>query len=222
MASYESASFRAMMTTLFLALNIIGVALFLVFDGLDIINISEGRPQDALYTAEGLVALLGLLAYVGSFIPAVVFFCMWVHRVVRNMPALGSPDPRWTPGGAVGRSFIPVMNLWHPLYSVLDVWRGSWAGRRWVDVSARKAIAAPFLIVAWWSSWLGARLVSWIGSILGRANPNDVPIQVTSIGIDAIGNVVLVAAAVLAILVVRDVTARQERKNELIASGQLV
>jgi hypothetical protein len=211
-----------MMTRLFLALNVIGIALFLAFDGLDIINISKGRPHDTLYIAEGLVALLGLLAYLGTFIPAVVFFCMWLHRVVRNMPALGSPDPRWTPGGAVGRCFIPVMNLWHPLYSVLDVWRGSWAGRRWVDVSARKAMAAPFLIVAWWSSWLGARLVSWFGSILGRANPDDVPIQAASIAIDAIGNLVLVAAAVLAILVVRDVTAQQERKNDLIASGQLV
>jgi hypothetical protein len=36
------------------------------------------------------------------------------------------------------------------------------------------------------------------------------------------GFLMLTGAAVLAVLVVRDVTARQERKNQLIGTGQLI
>jgi high-affinity Fe2+/Pb2+ permease len=40
--------------------------------------------------------------------------------------------------------------------------------------------------------------------------------------VDLAANIVLIVAAVLAILVVRGVTARQDRKNELITNGGLV
>lgn len=42
-----------------------------------------------------------------------------------------------------------------------------------------------------------------------------------STSVDLASAVVLIAAAVLAVFTVRDVTLRQDRKNELIASGQL-
>ena len=219
-AAYESASFRAMLTTIFLAANVVGVALFIVFDGLEMIHLQGGSADDSLFFAEGMVAVLSVLGYYGSFIPAVVFFSMWLHRVVRNMPALGSPDARWTPGGAVGRCFIPFMNLWHPLLSVIDAWRGSWPARRWVDVTARMSIPVPFLIVGWWSAWLGSRLVSVFSSALQRAN--GVQEQVVGAGVDVAANLLLVAAAILAILVVRQLTARQDAKDRLISSGQLV
>ena len=155
-----------MLTTIFLAANVIGVTLFIVFDGLEMIHLEQGSPNDSLYVAEGMVALLAGAGYFGSFIPAVVFFSMWLHRVVRNMPALGSPDPRWTPGGAVGRCFIPVMNLWHPAFSVIDAWRGSWSARRWLDVTARLSLPVPLVIVGWWSALLRSRLTSVVATLL--------------------------------------------------------
>jgi len=39
---------------------------------------------------------------------------------------------------------------------------------------------------------------------------------------DVVGGSVQIVAAVLCVMVIREVTARQERKNQLIASGQLV
>ncbi|HYU63588.1 MAG TPA: DUF4328 domain-containing protein [Verrucomicrobiae bacterium] len=219
MHPYESAQFRATMVTVFIAANLIGVLLFIVFDGLDVIHVEQGSPKDTLFLAEGFVALLALLAYYATFIPAVVFYCMWLHRVVRNMPSLGSIDPRWTPGGAVGRCFIPFLNLLHPVSSVLDAWRGSWPDQRWVDLGRRKSLRAPVLIVAWWAAWLGARFVGWSG--FGFQQAEDVNSKLVGIAIDLASQVLLVTSALLAILVVRRLTARQERKQELIASGQL-
>jgi len=108
-----------------------------------------------------MLAIVSAIALVVTFVPAVAFFCMWLHRAVQNMPALGSSDPRWSPGGAVGRGFVPILNFVHPLFSVLDAWRGADPSRRRLDVTERRAIRAPTLIVAWWVLWLAG---SWGGN----------------------------------------------------------
>jgi hypothetical protein len=217
---FESAQFRASMATLFIAINIVAVLLFVVFDALDMIHVGQGSPRDALYLAAGFVAILAFMAYYGSFIPGVVFFSMWLHRVVRNMPSLGAVDPRWTPGGAVGRCFIPFLNLVHPLLSVLDAWRGSWPERRWVDAGMRRTIGAPILVVCWWTSWLLGRFLNVLGGFLQQVN--DVTTKLTGLAIDVVSQLLMMSAAVLVILLVRRLTNRQEYKNELIASGRLV
>ena len=132
------------------------------------------------------------------------------------MPALGAADPRWSPAGAVRRCFIPFMNLFHPLWGTLDAWRGADQSQRWIDVTARKRLRPPLVITGWWSAWLIGNWVAGFGSgLVGASN--------TAAGdlLNAVGLTIVIAAAVLAVLVVREVTSRQERKQELIATGQL-
>jgi hypothetical protein len=141
---------------------------------------------------------------------------MWVHRSVRNMRVLGSPDSRWSPAGAVGRCFIPFLNLVHPMRSVQDAWRGADPSSLRLDVAARKGLRSPPLIAGWWASWL---IGNWIASVGSRfVGGSD---SIAADFIEMVGFAVIIGAAVLAILVVRDVTARQDRKQELIASGRL-
>lgn len=217
---YESAGFRAMFVTIFVAITAGAVLLGL---GLDFAYIGAGGNLDSLDAGTsvlvGLLALVFLIVYFGGFIPAVVMFCMWLHRVVRNMPALGSPDPRWTPGGAVGRCFIPFLNLVHPLFGTLDAWRGSDPAHRWMNLDARRIAGTPALIVFWWASWL---IGGWISNIGARmTNSNDSGTVVAGAWIDILGSLIFVAASVLAILVVRGLTARQDRKYQMIATGAL-
>ena len=118
---YESGHFRATMASIFLGINIIGLVLLIVFDVVQILQVSSpASPGDAQVILLGLLALLALVVFFGSYIASIVFLLMWLHRVVRNMPALGSFDPRWSPSGAVVRCFVPFMNLVHPLRSTLD------------------------------------------------------------------------------------------------------
>lgn len=217
---YESARFRATLVSIFLGANVVGILLLVGFDGLVIAAggvVGNGTDSEVIF--EGLIALIALIVYYASLIPAIVLFCMWDHRVVRNMPALGSPDPRWTPSGAVVRCFIPFLNLIHPLSSVLDAWRGGDPGVRWTYVQTRKGLGVPTLITGWWASWL---LGSWVSNIGSRMTSNDTTsVVLAGAWVSVLGSLVLAAAAVLAIMVVREVTARQDRKNELIATGQL-
>jgi uncharacterized protein DUF4328 len=217
---YESARFRATMATIFLGASAVGILLLIAFDGMVIAGGgSIGTGTDAQVLVEGVVALVALVAYIGSFIPAIVFFCMWVHRVVRNMPALGSPDPRWSPAGAVGRCFIPFLNLIHPLRSVLDAWRGSDPNTRWTYLQTRVSLGTPTLITGWWAAWL---VGGWVSNIGGRmSSGNDPSIVIPGAWVSILGSLILIGAAVLAILVIREITARQEQKNDLIASGTL-
>jgi hypothetical protein len=217
---YESARFRAMFVTIFVALNIVGLVLLAMVEVL-----LPGRQAQAALVNDtqtilvGLLALAMLIVYFGSLVPAIVFFCMWVHRVVRNMPALGAFDPRWSPAGAVGRCFIPFLNLAHPMSGTLDAWRGADPVRRWIDVAARRQIRPPLFIIGWWSLWLIGNWMSAIGSRI--ANSADTASQATGAWISVAGAVLVMGAGVLAIITVRQVTARQDSKNELIATGKL-
>lgn len=210
---YESPRFRAQLAGALLAANIVGLVLLIVFDITDAAFNQAVNPGATLATEDFLTAAAGVIVFYTTLIVAIVFFCMWLHRVVRNMPALGSTDPRWSPARSVVYCFIPLVNFFHPFLSVRDAWRGADPTGRRLDVAARKTIGAAPILGTWWGLWLIGGLLSRIASRIDGAPGDEV---------DLVSNVVLVAAALLAILVVRDVTNRQERKQALIASGQLV
>ena len=218
---YESPRHRAMFLTIFLFATIVA---FLVEILVDILLIGlvaqESEVSDAQYSFVEILNVVSLILYYATSIPAFVFLCMWVHRIVRNMPALGSPDARWSPSGAVWRSVLPVFSWFHPLRSTLDAWRASDLARRFMDVTARKAIGAPMLFWGWWALWL----IGNYGSALGdRLIDNDsFDVARAGVWINGLGDVLLIVATGLAIVVVNEVTARQDRKSQLIASGQLV
>jgi hypothetical protein len=209
---YESARLRSQAAIWLLAANVVGILLLIAFDIVDAIYSQNATPSGSLTLIDGLSAAAGVLAFYGTLIAAIVSFCMWVHRIVRNMPSLGSPDLRWSPRRAVVYCFVPVLNLLHPYYSVLDAWRGSDPARRWADAATRKRTRSSPALAAWWVCWLLGGLLSRIAFRINGASGDMV---------DLASNVVLIAAAGLAILVVRDVTARQDLKYHLIATGQL-
>jgi hypothetical protein len=218
---YESARFRSTFVIIFLGVNAVAILLGMI---VDVAYIVAGGTLNSLGDAAtigfGLVAVVFLVAYYGSLIPSVVLFCMWLHRVVRNMPALGAPDPKWTPAGAVGRCFIPFLNFLHPYRSTVDAWRGSDSRQLRADQSMRNQVPVPGLLVGWWLTWLGGRVISlFSNSMISSSDP-----ATTTAGayIDLVANLVIIVAAALAILVVRQLTARQDLKQELISTGRLV
>ena len=207
-APFESAAARAGIASILIYASIAGIVLLVAASVvIDVVP----NPNDNL--AVSALSLIAFVVWLGTLVAAIVFFCMWLHRVVRNMPSLGAPDPRWSPARAVVYCFIPFIWFVHPLWSVLDAWRGADTSRRWVDKATRRTMRAPQLLIAWWVAWLAGNYLSNIGS---RFNG--------SVGLvfDVIGGAAQIAAAVLVVMVIRQLTARQDRKNELITSGQLV
>jgi hypothetical protein len=205
---FQPAEFRAFVTTVLLVANLISVVLFTFA-----IVIGDLSPSAADNLLIAFFVLFAVAAWLATLVAAVVFFCMWLHRVVRNMPALGAPDPRWSPARSVVFCFIPIVNWFHPLWSTLDAWRGADPSRRWIDQATRKTIRPPAAFTTWWATWL---IGNYAFNISARLNGNAAAL------FDVLAGACLVAAGLFCITIVRDVTARQERKNQLIAGGQLV
>src|SRR2546430_15806015 len=122
---FKRAGSRATMTTVFLVASAIALGLGILWIVLNIPYI-QAPTRDQAYTAVwGVLALAYLALLFGTLIPAGAFFSMWVPRVVRNMPALGSPDLRRPAGLSGGSSFPPPLTLFFPYLAVLGSSRAS-------------------------------------------------------------------------------------------------
>jgi hypothetical protein len=141
-----------------------------------------------------------------SLVTAVVFIT-WMWRAAKNNQALGRERPRFGPGWAIGGWFIPIANLVIPVLIVQDLWRGSNASvargdMRW-KIGDRSA-----LVGWWWGLAIGSRVLNAIGNGVGDSGIlEDVR---GGVSVQIVGNTLYAAAAVLAILVVRGLTQRQE------------
>ncbi len=217
---YESALYRSRFITILLLANVAALVIGIVFDVVYLASgVDASGYSDLQSVAIPLLALVSLITFYGTFIACVVLFCMWLHRVVRNLPALGSWDARWSPSGAVVRCFIPFLNLAHPMSGTLDAWRASDPTQRWANVKMRQRMGPPAIIIAWWSTWLIGGILSRIAFQMSRSN--DPGTLAASTGVDLASAVVLIVAALFALLTIREVTGRQDRKHELIATGRL-
>lgn len=100
-----------------------------------------------------------------------------------------------TSGWAVGRFFLPLLNLWHPFLGVAEIWRVS------VDPVDPDRIRTPALLHWWWGLWLATSLFGPIGSPI-----TDEPEFATRLS-DRWSDIVLFALDVpLVVLLVRIVT----------------
>jgi hypothetical protein len=81
----------------------------------------EGPTLDAADLAISTADQVRLVAYLA----ALVVFCVWLHRMYRNLPSLGSNNLRYTPGGAVGSFFIPLVNMVRGYQVMNHLWNES-------------------------------------------------------------------------------------------------
>jgi Domain of unknown function (DUF4328) len=145
---------------------------------------------------------------IGSWLSVltVIVWLVWQHRAHANLHAARVPGLEFSPGWAVGCWFIPVANLVTPFGTVRELVKASAADPAW-----RQARTWP--VIGWWRACLVVDAVA--GSAVGvvAAIRSDDPMSAESlINLDRLGLVLIapsVAAAILAILIVRSVAQRQ-------------
>lgn len=124
------------------------------------------------------------------FVATTVVFLCWFRRCRLNAELFAPRTHKYTTGFAVGAWFIPVAMWWIPRRIALDVWRVTGpAGGTW-------------LINAWWMAWLAKTLVAAI-ALQFQSHPTGYSLYDQTAGI---------IAAALAVVVIRQVTARQDAK----------
>lgn len=126
---------------------------------------------------------------------------MWFRRAYRNLA-----ERRFKAGWAVGGRFVPFLNLVRPKQIADELWLASAAAE-----TDRRRVSP--LLHWWWAAYVAMGIVDRIAAVLIR-NAVEIPQIVLASQMVLVLDVLHVVAGVLALLVVRRLTARLERAAE--------
>jgi Domain of unknown function (DUF4328) len=168
----------------------------------------EDVPLSTIDSNDTRQSAVGWAAVIVFFVTVVVFL-RWFSRGYKNLVPLGSGDLRYRPGWAIGAWFVPILALWRPKQIANDIWRASDPDDP--DLLFWHEKAVPALLTVWWAAWI---IIGQIGSaVLRAAFGSDTPEKIrTSDRADLALSVADIATCVLAVLVVRSITARQDAR----------
>jgi hypothetical protein len=167
-----------------------------------------GEANSPWLLAQGLIALFQVPVYIATL----VMFLIWLFRIYKNLDFLESQQHReFTPGWAVGWWFVPFANLVKPFQVMREAWFDSnpeiETEQTFLSASLR---AAPSYMGFWWALWIGSNIFS---NIAGRFSDLNDPADVPLLGLVFIlASGLSIAAAIICIKMVRDITSRQEQR----------
>jgi hypothetical protein len=189
--------------------------------GLDLWHLSVlGRdlsdPANAQAYLDSVDRLHGIaIAVLLAWLTCAVTFIAWMRRSYRNLRAVGAGQ-RFKPGWAVGGWFVPFLNLWRPKQLVNDIWRGSDPGAPpMLPANAYERAPVPRTITLWWALFLVGNLVA---GRLWRAPLDTVADERAFIQRDLAGTAIHIVALILALVVVRSLTRRQQARAQSLAA----
>ncbi|HEX8197618.1 MAG TPA: DUF4328 domain-containing protein [Pyrinomonadaceae bacterium] len=166
----------------------------------------DGEPMPFWILPIGLLSILEFVVFIGC----VVFFLLWLYRCYKNLAALKSGSPEYTPGWAIGWWFIPFANLIKPLGVVRDLWNESDPDFDPELNFLSNSVGTPALLGWWWVFWL---LSNFSANITGRLSDVESAEGLRTLSIALIiASLFGIVAAALAILVVKNITKRQEAR----------
>lgn len=220
---FVSAHGRAQVVV-FLFATFIAVALFSIFSDLLQLNLigdvasGGGVAQERAEMNDLRQMVVGIFQLAVRLLLAVAFL-VWLHRVTRNVPALGNPKSKvnYTPGWAVGSFFIPFGNLFMPYRAVREVWDHSDpAVRTEEEAGSTLRPPRPGLVVGWWLCFV---LWTFINRASDRyARGAETPEALSAMTrLTMTSDVVGIVAAVLGIMVVRGLDRRQAERARHVA-----
>ena len=192
---------------------------------LDLVNRAIAGERFTLDEAQRVEDRVGTTAivYTIAYILSAITFLLWYSRAYRNTIALGVQNPRYGTRWAVAYWFLPIVNLFRPKQVMNDIWRGSDPSLP-PSAASWRARRVPLLLAWWWAAWLISNFVANI-SIRTSLRADPLRPSLDSLRTEAIAYVAAdvtdVVAGILAILVIRKVTARQEERRVRAEAGTL-
>jgi hypothetical protein len=176
-----------------------------------VLELDDGESISPWYMIQGLLALFRMPV----FIATIVAFLIWLNRAHKNLLALRPTYLRFSSGWAVAWWFIPFANLVKPFQVVREVWAESDPeipeGQMFLTESLH---SAPTYMGFWWAFWLAGNFATNVADKMFDPDRTD---NVAAIGIAfIISSSLVIAAGVLAIKVVRDITERQAARFQAV------
>lgn len=172
---------------------------------------AEATANDARQQVIGALKFLTLIA-------TAVVFLIWFHRAHANLAASRSPKGLFTPGWAVGSFFVPFLNVAWPFMAMRELWNGTMSADATPADAASEPSSAPSLPTStpaivgwWWALFLVSNALENASSHLGLRDTPTLPTLELVSWLMVGSNVLEIAAATLAIVLVDRITARQLR-----------
>jgi hypothetical protein len=176
-----------------------------VIDDLETGSASLGDAHHADHLVNAAVAVLVAVA-----IATMVVLIVWQWRGMKNGELLGKTQLRYTPGWSIAGWFIPFANFVIPVRVMQDLWQSGDPNAR--NYTTWRNLRRSPLVGWWWALFL-------IGTVIGRGSTqrgNTLDDIRSSNQTALAAQLFVLGAAILAIFMVRAITARQEQaRHEL-------
>lgn len=153
---------------------------------------------------------LGLFQFL-VYIATVVVFLMWLYRSYENLRAFGVPphEIKYSSGWAVGSFFVPFVSLVVPYRAVRELWRKSQPP----SPLSFGDMGPPPYFPLWWTFWIVSNIANQIYFRL--TFEGQMSTEVADI-FSIVTDLVEIPAALLAIMVVREIDRRQTETSKLV------
>ena len=162
----------------------------------------------------GLVAILEILLRVAT----IVFFLIWEYRAFNNLSALQARNLEFSPGWAVGWWFIPFANLVKPFQVIRELWNESDSDFDEETGFLSTSPGTPEIVGFWWAAFLLFSISARIVDKLVDSNSGDPSAAFPVVLI--VASLLQIAAAGLALVIVKNITQRQEKRFAKIGMAQ--
>jgi hypothetical protein len=147
---------------------------------------------------------IGLLIAAGGVVGGSVAVVMWTHHAYRNLGVMGVQGLQWSPRWAVAAWFIPVVNLCLPYLVLREIWKTS---RR----------PEELVLLAWWGAWVAGLLLGLLSQVTYLYSGPVLLFPLLGDLLGIVGNVALLIAGALAIVVIRAITTHQDLQAKQMA-----
>lgn len=212
---YKPLSTLSLLTIIALAINglsnvlMVIPSLGLMFSPEHTLELGDGTGAQTWFLLIGVIFLVSFPVSIAT----IVLFLVWLYRAHKNLLSLKPTHLDFSPGWAVGWWFIPFLNLVKPYQVVREVWWESDPeipdGPGFLSASLHYA---PTYMGFWWGFWIASNILSNVASrVFDPENTESLPFSGAWFFISSL---VTAIAAVLAIVVVRDISRRQAERRE--------
>jgi hypothetical protein len=177
------------------------------YDLLDRIISGGSYTVEEASTSDNRESGIALLQIVALLVGA-IFFIRWFIDAYRNVDPLGGAR-KFTVKWAGWAWFVPILSLWRPKQIANEIWRASDPDHANEHVSE----ASPLwgVLTLWWACWLVSNFISQIGTRMAFHDDTAEGLH-NSTAAYLVGDSIDIVAALLAIVVIRRITARQEER----------
>jgi len=205
---YKSLASRGFLASRWLLLNLAVTAAVLVLSVVHLGLLNANVPDSEAILASNDVIAAVSIAEIVIYLMGLVIFLVWFRRAYANGPALGLYRLRVGKGWAIGAWFVPILNLFRPKQIANDCWRAGDPDRPLGSPFGWDGPVSP-LLNWWWGVWL---LSGTVANFASRLPFETVEEDKTYTTAAIVSSALWLVASVLAILVVRRTTTRQEAR----------